>query len=449
MFKVLISIIRKPIESSHILQKILFNTSWLFLDKIIKLFVGILASVIVARYLGPENFGILSYALSITTFLGTFVYLGLSGIVVRDIVKHPYQQEIIFGTTFGLKFAGSTIAYLVILFIAFQSYKIDSIEYWILIILGFNFFLGPFQVIDYYFQAQIESKYTVFAGSISYILSNLLKILFSIIQISILYFAFAYLLETFIATVLIIIFFHYNKQSIFKWKFNISKAKELLSQSWILIISQFLAMTNLKIDQVMLRWLKGLNEVGIYSVAVTFSETWYFIPTIIVSSLYPFIIAQEQQNRLLYELNLQKIFDILFLFGFTISIIVTIISTPLIYWLYGEPFREAALILSIHIWAGIFIFMRALFSRWIIIEGLLVLSLYSQGLGAIINVLLNYHLIPHYGGYGAAISTLVSYATSSYFVLFLSPKTLPVAKMMTKSFILPIRLYQKRGKIWA
>jgi O-antigen/teichoic acid export membrane protein len=80
---------------------------------------------------------------------------------------------------------------------------------------------------------------------------------------------------------------------------------------------------------------------------------------------------------------------------------------------------------------------------------MLVLSLYSQGLGAVINVLLNYLIIPHYGGYGAAISTLVSYATSSYFVLFLSPKTLPVAKMMTKSFILPIRLYQKRGKIWA
>jgi PST family polysaccharide transporter len=66
-----------------------------------------------------------------------------------------------------------------------------------------------------------------------------------------------------------------------------------------------------------------------------------------------------------------------------------------------------------------------------------------------VNVVLNVLLIPHYGGLGAAVATLVSYAAASYLVLFLTPNTWPIARMMSKAILLPGRLLWYRHRVWA
>ena len=117
--------------------------------------------------------------------------------------------------------------------------------------------------------------------------------------------------------------------------------------------------------------------------------------------------------------------------------------------MFGEVYKNAASILMIHIWAALFIFMRALFSRWIVIEDVLIFSMITHGSGALLNIVLNYILIPQYGGEGAAYATLFSYATSSYFALLLYFKTRPIFWMMTKSLFSPLRYCFDilRGKI--
>ena len=96
-------------------------------------------------------------------------------------------------------------------------------------------------------------------------------------------------------------------------------------------------------------------------------------------------------------------------------------------------------ILVIHTWASVFIFMRAALSRWILIENALYFSLLTQGLGALSNVILNYFLIPVYGGQGAAWATLVSYAIASFFAVFLYPRTRPVFWLMLNALLAPVR----------
>ena len=122
-----------------------------------------------------------------------------------------------------------------------------------------------------------------------------------------------------------------------------------------------------------------------------------------------------------------------------LAIFVSFIANDLILLLYGKEYEMAGSILSIHIWAGIFIFMRALFSKWIIIEDVLIFSLITQGFGALTNIVLNLILIPQYGVYGAAIATLISYAMASYFVLAFYTKTRNIFWMMTKAFFSPLR----------
>ena len=126
--------------------------------------------------------------------------------------------------------------------------------------------------------------------------------------------------------------------------------------------------------------------------------------------------------------------------GIIVAIFITLISSLLINTLYGQEYIFASQVLNIHVWAGVFIFMRALLSKWLIAEGLLKFSLLTDGIAAIINVALNYIWIPQFGIIGAAWATLISYALSSYLVLWFNRKTLPMAKIMTKTITFPYRL---------
>jgi O-antigen/teichoic acid export membrane protein len=430
------------------IRKIFANTSWLISEKIIQLGIGLLVSILVARYLGPEKYGILSYALSVIAFLGTIVYLGLSGLVVRDLVRFPDETDMLLGTSFSLKFVGSVIAFLGVIGLALVTHDTADNEFWILLIIGLSFFARPFEVVDFWFQSQVQSKYSVIAKSVAYVVGAVIKILLVLIGASVVAIAGASSLQIILASMFLVIIYHHKGFSVFKWKARISKAMKLLSQSWIIIFAGFFALVNLKVDQIMLRWMSGVAEVGIYSVAVTFSEIWYFIPAAIAMSVFPRLIELNKSSPSAYNKKLQQIFDALFAVAFSAALTITFVAGTLITFLYGRSYARSASILAIHIWAGIFMFMQPIINGWILLENALFFHLANHGAAAIVNILLNLILIPKYGGSGAAIATLISYSASSYFFLFLYPRTRPLAVKISKSYIFPLRLLIYRTNIW-
>jgi O-antigen/teichoic acid export membrane protein len=189
----------------------------------------------------------------------------------------------------------------------------------------------------------------------------------------------------------------------------------------------------------MLKWFVGAKEVGIYAVAATLSESWYFVPTAIVASLFPKLIDLKETDQKRFNYRLQQIFEILFVIALSVAVLMSFMGAPLIDLFFGQQYLASAPILAIHIWTALFIFMRAAFSKWILIEDALMFSLITQGFGALTNVGLNLLLIPRYGGYGAAVATLISYAMASYFSLFFYKKSRPVFWMMTKAMLSPVR----------
>lgn len=429
------------------LRKTAANTGWLMFEHICRLGIGLVVSVLIARHLGPHDFGILSYALSVTAFLGTFVYLGLGGIVVRDIIKNPDETGLLMGSSFALKMAGACLSYAVLLILAFWGHS-SNVETWVLLIIGASLLFRPLETIDFWFQSRTESKYSVLGKGTAFFLASVGNLVLLLAGASLVAFAWVSLAQFVLAAILLVVVYRYKGQTVRSWIIQLSKMLGLLTQSWVLILSGFLALVYLKVDQIMLRWMVGAVEVGVYSVAVRFSEVWYFIPWAMAVSVFPKLTEIRQKNKKKYDKKLQQGFDILFAVSFSIAIVMTFMGTPVIGKLYGLEYERAGGILAIHVWAGVFIFMRALFSKWVIMENLLVYSLFSHGIGAIVNVILNLLLIKHYGGYGAAIATLISYATASYLVLFLAPRTWPIARMMSKSILLPVRLLLYRDRVW-
>ena len=194
----------------------------------------------------------------------------------------------------------------------------------------------------------------------------------------------------------------------------------------------------LRIDIVLLERLRGVEETGIYAVAARLSEVWYMVPVALMGAVFP-ALWQRRQDAAAYQRGLQASLDLLFALAVALAVVMQLFGAPLVEWLFGPRFAASVPILQIHIWAGVFVFMRALLSRWLLAEDLLRFSLLTHLSGAAMNVALNLLLIPRYGALGAAVATVISYACAGWLALYLSPRTRPMGHMMARALLLPLR----------
>lgn len=420
-------------------KKALGNLTWLFGEKVITMGLALLVSIVLARYLGASDFGKLNYLISFIAILMPFSALGLNAIVVRELVNERVETGTILGTSLALRALGGivSIAFVLVGCLFLNKELLVSTNWLLLGAIGSAF--SSLLIFDFYFQSIVQSQHVVKTRLIILTLSSILKFIAVFYHVPLNVFLILAVLEPVFTGGLLYVFFNIKKTKTIKFNFDFNYAKELFSQSKWLILSGFMAIVYLKVDQIMIGEMLGGEELGIYSVAVRMSEVWYFFPTAIVASFFPKLL-KSRVDPVLYECNLQRLCDSLCWLGIIVAIFITLISSLLINTLYGQEYIFASQVLNIHVWAGVFIFMRALLSKWLIAEGLLKFSLLTHGIAAIINVALNYIWIPQFGIIGAAWATLISYALSSYLVLWFNRKTLPMAKIMTKTITFPYRL---------
>ena len=391
-------------------------------------------AVLLARYLGPEDFGLLSYAASTIAIFAAAGHMGLNGLIVREIVRNEEREGEIVGTGLLLKFFGLLISYLILVSYALIFESGSAIAQSLIIFGGLSLLFKTFDVLDFWFQSKIKYRYVSISRTSSLVLSHGFRLFLLLNGMSLVFFGYAIAIQSLIAASLLILFYKIiSGTGLSSLSFNKVRAVLLLKQGWAVYLGAIFAVIYFKIDQVMLRWLVGAKEVGIYSVAAQLSEAWYFFPVAIVSSVFPKLIKIRERSDVEFDKRFQQLLDVLYLIALVVAIVITIFSHKIVSLFFGMEYIDAANILTIHIWASIFIFLRAAFSRWILIENMLIFSLLTQGAGALINIVLNMILIPKFSGEGAALATLVSYATASFISLLVSSRTRPVFFMMLKT----------------
>ena len=412
------------------------NTSWLFGEKILRMVVGLFVGIWVARYLGPEQFGLFSYAKSFVGLFTAIATLGLNGIVVRELVKDESRCDELIGTTFWLKVMGA-FGVLLILAIAINFTSNDTYTNPLVFIIASATIFQSFNVVDMYFQSKVLSKYIVYANFISLFIGSIVKIALILNEAPLIAFAWVILFDSFILASGFIYFYLKNRrhneqpnrysvfdtESSFAWKFNKSTAFSLLKDSWPLILSGIVISIYMKIDQVMIKEMMNAEAVGQYAAAVRLSEAWYFIPMVIASSLFPAIINAKKQSEELYYARLQKLYSLMVWLAIAIALPMTFLSDWVVHFLYGEQYNQAGSVLMIHIWAGVFVFLGVASGKWLLSENLQIFSTVNTSIGAIVNIWLNYILIPKIGVSGAAWATLISYFVAAYLCLLFFKKT--------------------------
>ncbi|MCZ0924049.1 flippase [Vibrio diabolicus] len=423
-------------------KKALRNTAWLFSERIITLAITFLINIFLARYLAPEQFGQYNFIVSFLALLAPFTSLGLNALVTREIVNGRSQYEVLC-SSFLLRLIGGLVgATIAVVGILIWQSSIELVDpKWLILAAVINI-SSALYVIEFYFQAEVASKYIVFIRVTTLIISSAAKLVGILLKADLSFFIWVFFVELIIRGVLYVSgYIYYNKHfseviTLKHFSWNKTYAFSLLDQSKWLVLSGFMSVVYLKIDQLMIGQMVGATELGVYSVAARLSEVWYFFPLALTTSFFPKLL-KARGNRESYNFQLEQLCGVLLWMAIIIAIAVSLLGGWLVPFAFGEPYAPAAPILTIHIWAGCFIFMRALLSKWLIAEGLLKFSLFTHGIAAIVNIVLNYFLIPKFGGEGAAIATLISYASASYFVLWLHPKTQIMALIMTKSVFMP------------
>jgi O-antigen/teichoic acid export membrane protein len=424
------------------------NTLWLFAEQVLRMVAGFLVGVWVARYLGPEKFGLFSYALAFVSIFQGIAKLGLDEIVVRDLVQEPEKRDVYLGTSFWLKLLGGVITFIIIVIILFiqsiftsnsspfTSHFFTETNIYILII-AFGIIFQSFEVIDFYYQATVQAKYISIRRIIQLILSSIIKICLVLIGADLILFVLVSLFDIISLSIMGWLIYRSQGLSNFVRYFDIGIGKKLLRDSLPLLLSSIAVSIYMRIDQVMIKNMLGDREVGLYSAAMRLVEVWYFIPMIITQSVFPAIVSRYNDKQEFYR-RLVILSAVMGYLGLFLSIILSLSSYFIIKILYGEKFLDSASVLSILSFIIFISFWMSGVSKRQAID-MQKFALFATILSAISNIILNLIFIPLYGVEGAAIVSVLNQFIAGPFFAFFHPKVRENLYIVLKGLLIPFK----------
>ncbi len=422
-------------------RRIVENLGWLFTDNVLRLFSVAIVNAWVVRYLGPAQYGTLAFALAFVALFTPLALLGLPNLVMRDLVEKPQDENATLGTAFALMLGGAVIgaALASVAVIVLRPDKTQDQQVVWVIACGLIF--QTFTVIEQWFNAQVRAKYVVYARNAALLVASAVRVGAILAGASLLVFAAITAIESGLFALGLLVVFQRARGTLPAWRVHLARARSLLADSWPLLIEGLAIMVYMRIDQTMLGQMipgeKGAREVGLYASAVKLSEIWLFVPLAIRTTFFPTIVRSKSLSPAEYRQRIQRLLNLMVLLSYGVAIPTTILAPFIIRLFYGAEFGEAAPMLAILMWAGVWVSMGLVRSAVIQSENRQVLSLQASILGAVSNVLLNLVLIPPLGGIGSAIATTVSYGLSAYLSSFLFSPLVEFGKMQTRALIYP------------
>lgn len=388
------------------MNKVIKNASWIIICRVIQALLALIISMITARYLGPSNYGLLNYIISIVAFVLPVMKLGITSILVQEFISEPEKEGETLGTSLVLCFISAIVCIIgVNLFVRLSN----AGEYDTIIVCALYSSILIFQVfemINYWFQAKLLAKYSSIVALIAYVIVSIYKIYLLITQKNIYWFSVANTLDyLFIAVGLLYI---YKQKSTQKLCFNTEKAMKLLSTSKYYIISDLMVVIFAQTDRVMLKAMINNEATGYYSAAITCAGMSQFVFAAIIDSMRPTIFEKKKTSEEMYMLNLVRLFSIITYLSLAQSVVMTLLAPIIIQLLYGVQYLESVSALQIVVWYTTFSYLGSARNIWILAEGKQKYLWKINLFGAFVNVILNALLIPFIGVNGAALASLIT-----------------------------------------
>ncbi len=420
------------IESESV--SILASTAWQIVEKSLRLCSALISGVVIARYLQPEQFGIYNYALAFTSFFVAVSNLGTSQIFVRELIKEPQSNAEIVSSAFFLRILSGLLFSLMAIGTSFVLIS-DTLVRLLIVIFSLQMVFRASEAIEFSFESRLEYRSITFSRSIASALSTVLIVASIATGKSIILLSTAACSQYLIAFITIISVYVYQRQVLSISTVSLCRIMNVLSDSWPLIFSGFAITVYMRIDQIMINALVGSVELGLYSATVQLTEVFYLIPIAFIKSNFPRIIQLKEEGESVFYDNLQKLYNRLSLISYVSIAFVSIFSRKLLGTLYGPGYVEASSILALLVWSVLFVTLGTAQSAFMVSMNWAKIHLKTVLIASIVNVFLNYLLIPRHGAFGAAIATVFSYWVAVHGACFLFEPLHKTRSMLSKSFI--------------
>lgn len=428
---------------------ILNNGIWGSLQQFASVGSQALVSFLLIAVMSVEDFGVYSYALVLASIGINFMTAGLSGLAIKILADDPAQSA---RTVSSLLLVRESLAVVAYISLGLISLTADSEPILVATLLALMVLFGrAADAPEFWFKAQLRTRVPAFARTATIVVLLVVRLGLLLVTSDPLVFLGTYVLESFVASAWIFIRYWRQPASPKLERPSPREAMRLFRTSFPLFISGLANQVNLRGDIILIQIFLGTVSVAVYSAAARISEIAYFIPTAFMNAALPDLVKLHKlhgPNSPEFMRVMQRSYDRAFWAGVLTALCMGGVGSLLIVGVFGEEY-EAALPL---LWLGLvpcpFIFMAAVYSKWILTVNLLWSSMYRHLLGAGINVGMNIMLLPSVGLIGASISTIVSYVTAAYLACFIGKRTRKTGFQMTLAMIAPIRVLVARGKYW-
>lgn len=426
-------------------NKIFKNATWIIVCRIIQAVLSILVTMFSARYLGPSGYGLINYAASIVAFVAPIMHLGLSSTLVQEVVNAPEKEGETMGTALTMSFTSS---FFCILGVVAFTLVANPGEKDTLIVCALYSVLLIFQSIDllqYWFQAKLKSKYTSIIMLVAYAVTSIYKIVLLVTGKSIYWFALAQAIDYLVIAVGLMI--SYYKVGEEKLSFSWAAVKRLFDKSKFYILSNLMITVFAQTDRIMLKIMCGDEATGFYSAAVTCATMASFVFAAIIDSFRPSIFEKKKDaTKEEYEKSVAGLYSIIIYLSLIQCVAITLFAPWIIQILYGAEYAPTVSALQLTVWYTTFSYVGSARNVWILAEGqqkhLWILNL----AGAVMNVVLNFIFIPLWGILGAAFASLVTQIFTNIFMNMMIPSIRRTNLLMLKG-LNPALLFEMLKKL--
>ena len=388
------------------MNRVAKNAGWIIICKIAQAVLALVINMLTARFLGPSNYGLLTYAASLVAFVVPLMELGFSNILVQEIVNDPEHEGEYLGTSMLLSVASSLACIFAVISFTFLT---NGAEHLTIIVCALYSILLVFQALElirFWFQAKLLSKYTSIISLCTYSIVSAYKAYLLITQKSVEWFAISNALDYLLISCASIYF--YYRLGGKKLKFRKKIASQMFQKSKHYIISSMMVTVFAQTDKIMLKLMLDETATGYYGAAVQCASLSSFVFVAIIDSFRPSIFESLRIDKVLFEERLSMLYSVIIYLSLAQSVVITCFAPVIIHILYGAKYMAAVSALQIVVWYTTFSYLGSIRNIWILANNkqryLWIINLS----GALSNIGLNLLLIPRLGIEGAAVASLIT-----------------------------------------
>lgn len=410
------------------------NAGWIIGEQIFQMAISLIVGVLTARYLGPSNYGALNYTASFVTFALSVATLGMEGVVIKKMIVRPDDEGVYLGSCMLFRLLSSVLSSIAIFIIVAALNPEDHLKWMLVFLQSFQLIFRSIQILDSWFQRHLKSRYVSIGKMVACLIVSGYKVFLLVTQKSIIWFAFSNSLTDIVIAIMLYIF--YRSEHGQKLKIDKAKGIEVLSESYHFILSGLMSATYSQMDRIMIGSMMSDYDVGLYTTATAICGMWLFVPNAIINSFRPKILELKKEgNEERYERRLEQLYSFIIWLCIFVSIAVCVLGNFVIRILYGEEYIGAGPTLRIAIWYETFAMIGTARGIWILCEDKNKYVKYYLGIGAAVNLVLNYVMIPIWGINGAAVATLITQIVTSLIAPMMFKETRHHTLIVLRAFV--------------